>query len=117
MSRQYLDLLPKKDLNPYLIDGTLPSLILTGISHNGAATSMATGTITYTYATTTASTTLYQQLLTLPSISATTTYNPTTNTTLVESNDHGALYEHTWTGSKVLRFRTKDGEVGWVFGS
>ncbi len=95
----------------------LASVTLNSVAY-GYATSTATGTITFTYATSTGTTTLDVQRLTIATTTEViATYNSITNTTLVESNDHGALYEHIWTGSKVLRFRTKEGEVGWVFGS
>ncbi len=99
---------------------SLLSLSLTGISYNSAATSsvQASSTITYTYATTTASTTLYQQQLTIgTTTSATSTYNPTTNTSYIESDDQGVHYQHTWTGLKILRLVTENGVVRWMFGS
>lgn len=101
-------------------NGSLASLSLTGISYNGSATTspQASGTITYTYSTTTASTTLYQQHLTIgTTASAATTYNPTTNTTFVESDDHGVHYQYTWTSLKILRLITQRGVVKWMFGS
>lgn len=99
---------------------SLTSLSLTGISYNALATTspQASSTITYLYSTTTASTTLYQQRLTIGSTTvATSTYNPTSNTSYVESDDHGTHYQYTWTGLKILRLITDNGVVRWMFGS